>query len=155
MPIENPTSLPPSAGPGTRMVHEALGAAPHVIARLQAGAPETALADLLYTAARHLDHVHQQFVDAASRAADTLTRAAVGNTTINSLGVLQNSATQIDILAARRSDAVDNLRETILAYREGTASQAAPRTRAVSAPAPAGTPAPAAPAAGRPGPRSR
>ncbi|QES31458.1 hypothetical protein DEJ47_13150 [Streptomyces venezuelae] len=98
----------------------------------------------MYTAARHLDHVHQQFVDAASRAADTLTRAASTNTSINSLGVLQNSGTQIDILAARRSDAVDNLRETIRAYREGTASQAAsrqaPGARAVPAPAPASTP---------------
>ncbi|MFG3154001.1 hypothetical protein ACGF7W_18395 [Streptomyces sp. NPDC048219] len=144
MPIENPTSLPPSAGPGTRMVHEALGASPHAIARLQAGEAETALADLLYTAARHLDHVHQQFVDAASRAADTLTRAASANTSINSLGVLQNSGIQIDILAARRSDAVDNLRETIRAYREGTAPQAAsrqaPGARAVPAPAPASTP---------------
>ncbi|MEU9068990.1 hypothetical protein AB0D60_19150 [Streptomyces sp. NPDC048306] len=142
--MDNPTSLPPSAGPGSQMVHESLGASPHAIARLQAREPETALADLLYTAARHLDHVHQQFVDAASRAADTLTRAASANTPINSLGVLQNSGTQIDILAARRSDAVDNLRETIRAYQEGTASQAAsrqsPRTRAVPAPAPASTP---------------
>nr|WP_236072131.1 hypothetical protein [Streptomyces polyasparticus] len=81
------------------------------------------LADLVYTAARHLDHLHQQFNDAAGSAASTLTRAISGNAAINSLGVLQNSATQIDILAARRADAVDRLKEVIGAYRQVTASK--------------------------------
>ncbi|AJC55059.1 hypothetical protein GZL_02468 [Streptomyces sp. 769] len=36
---------------------------------------------------------------------------------MNPLGVLQNSATQIDILAARRGDAVERLKEMLHAYR--------------------------------------
>ncbi|MGQ4383582.1 hypothetical protein [Streptomyces sp. SAS_270] len=124
------------------MVHETLGASPQDLGRLHDDGPELVLADLVYTAARLLDHVHEQFTDAAQSAASTLARAASGNTPINSLGVLQNSGTQIDILAARRADAVDHLREAIRAYRQVAVSLAlrAPRTRAVPAPAPTSTP---------------
>ncbi|MFI9829730.1 hypothetical protein ACIHIX_18800 [Streptomyces sp. NPDC051913] len=134
------------------MVHETLGASPQDLGRLHHDGPELVLADLVHTAARHLDHVHEQFAGAAQSAASTLTRAASGNTSINSLGVLQNSGTQIDILAARRADAVDHLREVIRAYREVAASLApslrAPLTRAVPAPAPTSAP-PARVARGR------
>lgn len=79
-------------------------------------------------AARHLDHLHKEFADAAQYAAANLTRAATGKTSINSLGILQNSATQIDILAARRADAVEHLTVLIHAYRQvTTGDQAAPR----------------------------
>ncbi|OKJ72398.1 hypothetical protein AMK30_20975 [Streptomyces sp. CB02460] len=83
------------------------------------------VAELVHTAARHLDNLHEQFTVAAQHAASTLTRAATGKTTINSLGILQNSATQIDILAARRADAVDRLKEALIAYRQVTASEGA------------------------------
>ncbi|ALO96702.1 hypothetical protein SHL15_5638 [Streptomyces hygroscopicus subsp. limoneus] len=72
-------------------------------------------------AARHLDGVHEQLTDAAQRAASTLTRVAIGKSQINSLGILQNSATQIDILTARRADAVERLKEVLHAYRRVTA----------------------------------
>ncbi|MCX4501095.1 hypothetical protein [Streptomyces anulatus] len=123
------------------MVHETLGPWPRALGRLHAEGPELVLADLVYTAARHLDHVHEQFTGAAQHAASILTRAAAGNTSINSLGVLQNSGTQVDILAARRDDAVDRLKEAIDAYRQVTASgDAASRARRPSAvPAPAPT----------------
>ncbi|WP_148083890.1 hypothetical protein [Streptomyces sp. 840.1] len=150
--MDNPTSLPPSAGPGSHMVHEALGASPRFLGRLHTEGPELVIAELMHTAARHLDHVHEQFTAAAQSAASLLTYAAAGNTSINSLGVLQNRGTQIDILAARRDDAVDRLKETIDAYRRVTASQgAAPRAyrpRAVPASAPMITP-PARVARGR------
>lgn len=144
--MDNPTSEPPSSAPGSQMVHEALGASPQVLGRLHTGGPELVVADLLYTAARHLDHVHEQFTDAAQYAASTLTRAISGNAPVNSLGVLQNSAMQIDILAARRADAVDRLKEVIGAYRQVTASKDASahrvtRPRITSAPTPTITPA--------------
>ncbi|MFF2508705.1 hypothetical protein ACFVTY_35870 [Streptomyces sp. NPDC058067] len=86
------------------------------------------LAELLHTAARHLDHVHEQFTVAAQNAAPTLTRAASGKSSINALDVLQNSAAQIDILAARRADAVERLKEVfarandapLTAHRKGS-----------------------------------
>ncbi|WP_406484894.1 hypothetical protein [Streptomyces sp. NBC_01563] len=150
--MDNPTSLPPSAGPGSQMVHESLGALPRFLGRLHTEGPELVLADLVHTAARHLDHVHEQFTAAAQNAASVLTRAAAGNTSINSLGVLQNRGTQIDILAARRDDAVDRLKETIDAYRQVTASEDAAsrayRPSAVPASAPTITP-PARVARGR------
>lgn len=138
--MDKPINLPPSVGPGSQMVHETLGASPRVLGRLHTEGPELVLADLIHTAARHLDHVHEQFTGAAQNAASILTRAAAGNTSINSLGVLQNRGTQIDILAARRDDAVDRLKEAIAAYRQVTASKDAatrahrPRTVPASAP---------------------
>lgn len=128
--MDNPTSDPPSSAPGSQMVHEALGASPRSLGRLHDAGPELILADLLYTAARNLDHVHEQFTNAAQNAASTLMRAASGRTSINSLGVLQNSATEIDILAARRADAVDHLKEVINAYRQVTTPKDATAHRA-------------------------
>lgn len=80
--------------------------------------------------------MHRQFTDAAQQAATTLTRAVAGTASINSLGVLQHSAMQIDILAARRADAVDRLGEAIDAYRQVTADRpnTTPRPRATTAP---------------------
>ncbi|MET8683683.1 hypothetical protein ABZV77_05650 [Streptomyces sp. NPDC004732] len=125
------------------MVHEKLGASPQALGHRHNGGLELVLADLLHTAARHLDYVHEQFTGTARRAASTLTRAASGNTSINSLGVLQNSGTQIDILAARRADALDRLKEVISAYQLVTAamshSRSATRPRAAPAPEPTTT----------------
>ncbi|MDX3350470.1 hypothetical protein PV368_34305 [Streptomyces sp. ME02-6979A] len=117
------------------MVQQALGKTPSEL-RFHHEGPELVLAVLVGRAARHLDDVHRQFTDAAQQAAATLTRAVAGTASINSLGVLQHSATQIDILAARRADAVDRLREAIAAYRQVTADKttATPRTHAAPAP---------------------
>ncbi len=110
------------------MVSEALGASPRYLERLHTpDGTAGVLAQLVFMAARHLDDLHEQFADAAQYAASNLTRAATGKSSINSLGVLQNSATQIDILAARRADAVEHLKILIHAYRQvTTADQAAP-----------------------------
>ncbi|MFG3323493.1 hypothetical protein ACGF3J_36090 [Streptomyces sp. NPDC048171] len=125
----------PSAAPGSQMVQQALGKSPSELRFLHEGT-ELALAFLVTRAARHLDDVHRQFTDAAQQAATTLTRAVAGTTSINSLGVLQHSATQIDILAARRADAVDRLGEAITTYRQVTADKptATPPPRATPAP---------------------
>ncbi|MFE0129993.1 hypothetical protein ACFWY6_00105 [Streptomyces sp. NPDC059037] len=126
--METPSSAPPSSAVGSRMVSEALGASLRQLDRLHtANSPEDVLSQLVYMAARHLDHLHEQFIDAAQYAASTLTRVATGKTSINSLGVLQNNATQIDILAARRADAVEHLKAVIHAYRQvATADHTAP-----------------------------
>ncbi|GGL34491.1 hypothetical protein GCM10010095_19730 [Streptomyces anthocyanicus] len=132
--MDAPATRPP-ARPGSQMVRQALGKTPSELRFLHEG-PELVVAFLVGRAARHLDDVHRQFTDAAQQAATTLTRVARGTTTINSLGVLQHSATQIDILAARRADAVDRLRESIDAYRQVAAADKA------TAPSPRATPAP-------------
>ncbi|CAL9415780.1 hypothetical protein [Streptomyces sp. enrichment culture] len=125
----------PSAAPGSQMVHQALGKTPSELRFLHEGT-ELVLAFLVGRAARHLDDVHRQFTDAAQRAATTLTRAVAGTTLINSLGVLQHSAMQVDILAARRADAVNRLKEAIDAYLRVTADNPTdtPRPRATPAP---------------------
>lgn len=127
----------PSAAPGSQMVQQALDKTPSELRFLHEG-PELVLAVLVGRSARHLDDVHRQFTDAAQQAATALTRAVAGTTSINSLGVLQHSATQIDILAARRADAVDRLGQAIDAYRQVTAD------KTTSAPSPRAAPAPSA-----------
>ncbi|WP_246260432.1 hypothetical protein [Streptomyces typhae] len=109
------------------MVHEALGIAPQHLARLHPAdtVPDT-VAWLVVTATRHLDHVHQQLIDAAQNAASTLSRVASGTSPVNSLGVLQNTATQIDILAARRADAIEHLQHALHTYCQVTAPASTP-----------------------------
>lgn len=143
--MDNPPSTPHRSTPGSQMVYEALGASPFDLYRLHADGPgpESVLAGLLHAAASHLDHLHEQFTDAARDAATTLTRVVSGTTSINSLGVLQYSGTQIDILAARRADALERLREVIGAYQQVTAPKDSGTRRAErppAAPAPAPTP---------------
>ncbi|MEU7646299.1 hypothetical protein [Streptomyces huasconensis] len=123
-----PNALPPPSA-GSQMVSEALGASPRHLSQLHTpDSPADVLAQLVFMAARHLDQLHKEFADAAQYAAANLTRAATGKTSINSLGILQNSATQIDILAARRADAIDHLKVLIHAYRQvTTAGHATPR----------------------------
>ncbi|WP_282793070.1 hypothetical protein [Streptomyces sp. CC224B] len=100
---------------------EALGTSPQRLGRLHGtDFTEDVVAWLIVVAARHLDSVHEQLTAAAQNAASNLTRVATGQTSISSLGVLQNSATQIDILAARRADAIERLKEVIHAYQRVT-----------------------------------
>ena len=60
---------------------------------------------------------------------DDLTRVAAGTAAANPLGILQTSSTQIDILAARRADAITHLKSALAAYQRATTPQA---QRAVS-----------------------
>ncbi|MFH9071440.1 hypothetical protein [Streptomyces alboflavus] len=117
----DPQAQSPAQPPalGTQMVVEALGTSPQRLGRLHTtDSTEDAVAWLVVVAARHLDRVHEQLINAAQYAASTLTRVATGKAQINSLGVLQNSATQIDILAARRADAIERLKEVLHVYRQ-------------------------------------
>ncbi|QPP05175.1 hypothetical protein G4Z16_00850 [Streptomyces bathyalis] len=117
-----PASRPSPAVPiGSQMVIELIGTPPRQLARLHASdRAEDTVAQLVVTGARHLDYLHEQLASQAQQAADNLTRVATGKAHINSLGVLQNSATQIDILASRRADAMEHLKEMIHAYRQLT-----------------------------------
>ncbi|MFE0055310.1 hypothetical protein [Streptomyces sp. NPDC059003] len=117
--MDTPPSIPSPAAVGSQMVVEALGTSPQRLGRLHtADSTEDVVAWLVVVAARHLDRVHEQLIDAAQHAASTLTRVATGKAQINSVGVLQNSATQIDILAARRADAIERLKEVLHVYRQ-------------------------------------
>ncbi|MEV5979642.1 hypothetical protein [Streptomyces sp. NPDC052114] len=138
--METPLNTPPASAVGSQMVSEALGASPQQLGQLHlVDTTEDVTAWLVITAARHLDHVHGQLVDAAQNAASTLSRVAAGKSPINSLGVLQNSATQINILAARRADAIEHLKTVLHAYRQVTTpgdATAHPVHRAGKAPIP-------------------
>ncbi|MFD4123915.1 hypothetical protein ACFXKK_02675 [Streptomyces globisporus] len=82
-------------------------------------------------AALHLDNMQSELVDRCTWAADDLTRVAAGTAAANPLGILQTSSTQIDILAARRADAITHLKSAMAAYQHATTTQS---QRAVSVP---------------------
>ncbi|MGW1224863.1 hypothetical protein [Streptomyces sp. NPDC002530] len=104
------------------MVVEALGALPPRPARPRtADSAEDVVAWLVIRGASHLDDVHAQFIEAAQGVASMLDRVSTGKSSINSLGVLQSRGLLIDILAARRADAVEHLKEAIHAYQRVTA----------------------------------
>ncbi|MFW6724187.1 hypothetical protein ACHZ98_29365 [Streptomyces sp. MAR4 CNY-716] len=86
------------------------------------GSAEDMLARLVETTSRRLDDVHEQLTALARRAADDLNHVAQGRAQINSLGILQHSAVALDILAARRADAVEHLRDLIHIYQHATAA---------------------------------
>ncbi|WP_258402307.1 MULTISPECIES: hypothetical protein [unclassified Streptomyces] len=88
--------------------------------------------------ALHLDNVQAELVDRCTWAAEDLTRAAAGKAVPNSLGILQTSGTLIDILAARRADAVTHLKSTLAAYQRATAT-AQPQRTAPAPPSPSRT----------------
>ncbi|MFJ2739658.1 hypothetical protein ACIO3O_08315 [Streptomyces sp. NPDC087440] len=104
---------------GSRKLLKDLGITPRQLWGLHPDdSTEDVLANFVVRSARALDHLHERLVDEARHSADNLTRLANGTSVINSLGVLQNSATQIDILAARHADAVEHLDEAIHMYRQ-------------------------------------
>ncbi|WP_435598669.1 hypothetical protein [Streptomyces anulatus] len=82
-------------------------------------------------ASLHLDSVQSELVDRCTWAAADLTRVAAGTAAANPLGILQTSSTQIDILAARRADAIAHLKSAMAAYQHATTPQS---QRAVSVP---------------------
>lgn len=127
---------------GQRLVAEALHTHPDALRRLHpGGSAEDELAQLVVRAARQLDNLQGELVDRCTWAATDLTRVAAGTMTANALGVLQNSATQIDILAARRADAIAHLKSVLAAYHSATTTSSPQR--------PAPQPAPASAAARR------
>ncbi|MFE9407419.1 hypothetical protein ACFYN0_01245 [Streptomyces sp. NPDC006704] len=152
-------NVSPSQSPpiplGSRTVTEALGLDPQRLIRLHDpdGADGT-LARLVVDAARQLDRLGQELADRAQWAATDLHRVATGKTQVNPLGVLQNSATQIDILAARRADAAGHLDQLIHAYRHVAApgEAASPHATPLRTTPAVGSSAPSAPARA---PRSR
>jgi hypothetical protein len=151
--MSDPNGSPaPTTGPiGSRMVVELLGTPLRQLARRQAtDGPEDTVAQLVVNGARRLDYLNEQLAAQALAAADGLTRVAAGKAQINSLGVLQNSATQIDILAARRADAVEHLKEVIHAYRHLTAHADVSPDRALQRGTAPAQGAPAPPPAARP-----
>ncbi|MEW1616025.1 MULTISPECIES: hypothetical protein [unclassified Streptomyces] len=123
--------LPPTAH-GHRLVVETLQKRPNALWTLHSpGSAENELAELVVRAARHLDNLQSELVDRCTWAAADLTRVAAGTAAANPLGILQTSGTQIDILAARRADAITHLKSTMAAYQRATITQS---QRAVSVP---------------------
>ncbi|MEU3008076.1 hypothetical protein [Streptomyces sp. NPDC006863] len=123
--------IPPTAQ-GKQLVVEVLHKQPSALRALHSpGSAENELAELVVRAARHLDSVQSELVDRCTWAASDLTRVAAGTAAANALGILQTSGTQIDILAARRADAITHLKSTMAAYQRATIAQS---QRAVSVP---------------------
>ncbi|WP_239148626.1 hypothetical protein [Streptomyces anulatus] len=124
-------SIPPTTR-GKQLVANALQKQPNALRALHApGSAENELAELVVRAALHLDNLQSELVDRCTWAADDLTRVAAGTAAANPLGILQTSGTQIDILAARRADAITHLKSALAAYQRATTTQS---QRAVSAP---------------------
>ncbi|MGW5119061.1 hypothetical protein ACWEQ8_26995 [Streptomyces noursei] len=146
------SSSPPfTTACGSQFVRDHLCVEPRQLPRQHApGSVEETLAQLVKSAAVQLDDLAAEFASRAKSAAVDLTRVATGKALINSLGVLQNSATAIDILAARRADAMAHLKELVNAYQYVTAHEAATRKHTPQA---ANLKAPPEPPSSRPGPR--
>ncbi|RAJ62035.1 hypothetical protein K388_02721 [Streptomyces sp. KhCrAH-43] len=131
-------SAPPTAH-GHHLVIKALHKHPQALRNLHTpGSAEDELATLVVRSALHLDNVQAELVDRCTWAAEDLTRAAAGKAVPNSLGILQTSGTLIDILAARRADAVTHLKSTLAAYQRATAT-AQPQRTAPAPPSPSRT----------------
>ncbi|WTD05895.1 hypothetical protein OH717_26615 [Streptomyces albidoflavus] len=106
---------------GHQLVVETLHTPPNALRRRHSpGSAENELAELVARAALHLDTVQKELVDRCTWAAQDLNRVATGTAAPNSLGVLQNSGLQIDLLAARRADAKAHLRSALAAYQRAT-----------------------------------
>ncbi|MCA1223740.1 hypothetical protein [Streptomyces sp. 8L] len=109
--------------------------------RHEHGSTINALAWLVVHAAQHLDHVQRLFRDEATSLSDTLSRVAGGQAHVNPLGVLQQRGIQLDILAARRADAIEHLDVTVGTYRQAVAAdRATPRLQPSHSPAQAAPP---------------
>lgn len=107
--------------PGHQLVVKTLDTHPNALRSLHSrDSAEAELAGLVVRAALHLDQVQKELVDRCTWAADDLTRVAAGATSVNSLGILQNSGLQIDLLAARRADATAHLKSVMAAYQSAT-----------------------------------
>lgn len=106
---------------GHQIVTKTLKAHPDTLRHLhQPGSAEDELAELVVRAARHLDSLQSELVERCTWAAADLARVASGTTAANSLGILQNSGLQIDLLAARRADSITHLKSALAAYQRAT-----------------------------------
>lgn len=120
--MNDPSQQPVSrTTPGHQLVVKTLDTHPNALRPLHSrDSAEAELAALVVRAALHLDQVQKELVDRCTWAADDLTRVAAGATSVNSLGILQNSGLQIDLLAARRADATAHLKSVMAAYQSAT-----------------------------------
>lgn len=129
---EQPQHPIPATAHGQLLVVKALQKRPKALRTLHPpGSAENELAELVVRASQNLDSLHSELVDRCAWAADDLTRVAAGTAAANPLGILQTSSTQIDILAARRADAITHLKSALAAYQRATTPQS---QRAVSVP---------------------
>ncbi|MFE6461240.1 hypothetical protein ACFVP0_27750 [Streptomyces cinereoruber] len=100
------------------MVRSLLGGLP---ARSSQPAPAAALAGLIREAADLLDGIQEQLESRAGYAVDQLTRIAEGRDQYRhgaTDGVLQLAGLQVEMLAARRGDAVRHLTALCTAYQD-------------------------------------
>lgn len=123
------------------MVRSLLGGLP---ARSSQSAPVAALAGLIREAADLLDGIQEQLESRAGYAVDQLTRIAEGRDQYRhgaTDGVLQLAGLQVEMLAARRGDAVRHLTTLCTAYQD--------LVRPVTPAAPAAAPSPSPRSASR------
>ncbi|MER5813804.1 hypothetical protein [Streptomyces californicus] len=106
---------------GQRLVRKTLHAPPEVFPSLHShGSAEEELAKLVVNAARQVDTLQSELADRCTWTARDLSHVATGTSSANPLGILQGSGTQIDILSARRSDAIAHLKSVMAAYQKAT-----------------------------------
>ncbi|MGW1235015.1 hypothetical protein [Streptomyces californicus] len=119
---EQPQRPIPSTAHGQQLVVRVLQKRPNALRTLHPpGSAENELAELVVRAAQNLDSLHSELVDRCTWAAADLTRVAAGTAVANSMGILQTSGPNIDILAARRADAITHLKSALGAYQRATA----------------------------------
>ncbi|MFI5804410.1 hypothetical protein [Streptomyces sp. NPDC051561] len=112
-------------GLGTQLVVHALGQRLDLDAHTP-GSPTANLVHLLGEAEERVNSLQEQLVSSARFAAERLLRVAEGQDHVHHGspdGILQYSGLQIDMLSARRGDAVRNLRALLAAYQAVTSGE--------------------------------
>ncbi|MEU6312285.1 hypothetical protein [Streptomyces sp. NPDC047014] len=130
-----------SGGPGESLVRDLLGVFPSTASM---PAQAATLAGLIQESAYRLDDIQEQLQERATQAIDQLRNIAVGRDRYrrgSTDGVLQLTGLQVDMLAARRGDAVRHLTALCAAYQAVT-RPAAPAVPIASPPSPYPRPAP-------------
>ncbi|WP_433549151.1 hypothetical protein ACQPZG_31885 [Streptomyces sp. CA-294286] len=110
---------------GTQLVVHALGQRPDLDAH-EPGSPAANLVHLLGEAEERVNGLQEQLVSAARFAAERLLRVAEGQDHVHHGspdGILQYGGVQIDMLSARRGDAVRNLRALLAVYQAITSEE--------------------------------
>jgi hypothetical protein len=104
----------------TRRIAEATGHTPTELRRATRDTAPDAVADLILAAAATLAAIESELarqLDLAQRALATAAQALAAGQQTNSLGILQNTGLQVDLLAARREQAADTLTTALHTYR--------------------------------------
>ncbi|MCB5905880.1 hypothetical protein [Streptomyces pinistramenti] len=128
----SPTAL------GTARAAHTLGSGRNDLGDHPADTPLGQLASLIGEMADRVDSLQEQLVAKATYAAEQLERVATGADRIrpgSTDGILQYQGVQTDMLAARRSDAIQHLKALLASYQHLTDDRS-------ETPAPARTPAP-------------